>query len=285
MKRQMKRIRNGLVTALLALMIAGGGMAGAFFLLERVERQALRKETADNQEEIVLTEEETDRLVMLLKALEDDRLTRIRSGNGANIPEEKARSMMTSALEEMNVLMLEGWMPDIRYLIDVLQQIGRCELYADQNNFSVEVYKITYLYRGNKNFYFEITGMLDASSGLLVSLNLSFLGEEEWEEKNKEENSGISADYEEYSALYSDIYDRKAYSYYAEDLQQEYPLDFLLDSALGYYSMNTNFDFSLPKEYEVGADYYRMDSRDGEYYIELTRDHGDFHFQLHKFDL
>lgn len=279
----MKRIRNSLVTAILALVIAGGGMASSFFLLERVERQALRKETADNQEEIVLTEEETDRLVMLLKTLEEDNLTRIKNGSGASIPVEKARVMMVSALQEMNGLMLEEWVPDLPYLIDELGQTGRCELYADQNNLSMEVYKITCLYHRSKSFSIEITGILDARSGLLISLNLSFLGEKEWEAREME------TAVESYVEDYADMYEQKAYNDEytdtADEIQEKYPLDFLVNAALGYYSMNTNFDFFLPAEYETEVDSYRLDSRDGEYYIELTRENADFHFQLHKFDL
>lgn len=278
----MKRIRNSLVTALVALLIAGGGMASSFFLLQQVERQVLKKETEENQEEIILTEEETDRLVMLLKALEEDNLTRIRTGNGANIPEEKAVNMMGNALSEMGGLRLEEYVPDIPYLFGEFMNTDRCELYADKNNRSMEVYKLTYLYQRDPDLSVEITGILDARSGLLISLNLAFLGKNEWERKIEAESDAAAwaREYENYSKEYNEeIY------YTAEEIRAIYPLELLLDSAAQYYAMNTNFDFFMSEEEKAGADCYRLESQDGEYYIELTRDQENFHFQLHKFDL
>ena len=65
----MKKIRNGFITVLLVFAIAAGGMFSTSWLLGRMERQELERKTEDIHEEITLSEEETDHLVLVLKAL------------------------------------------------------------------------------------------------------------------------------------------------------------------------------------------------------------------------
>lgn len=284
----MKRIKGGLVTVLLALLIAGGGMAFSFFSLERVEQQALRTETTDNQEEIILTEEETDRLVILLNALEEDNLIRIKDGNGANIPEEKAWTMMATALMEMNYLMLgDYWFPDV---YDIERKGYACELYADKDNRSVEVYRITICLWSGEEFSIDVSGILDARSGLLLSLQLSFTeapNQEEYAAESAAE-SGTAADLGKYKEDYNGDTQIDA-----ETFKEEYPLDYLVACVLEYYGRNTNFnfyantdfDFYASYKYDETADCFRLEDEAGEYYVEVARDDVGFHFQLHKFEL
>ena len=65
-------------------------------------------------------------------------------------------------------------------------------------------------------------------------------------------------------------------------LKTGYSLDIMRDYAMMYYSINTNFDFSIEKE---SGQYYLLKSRDKDYSLEITQENTNFHFQLHKFDL
>ena len=280
----MKKIRNGFITVLLVFAIAAGGMFSTSWLLGRMERQELERKTEDIHEEITLSEEETDHLVLVLKALEEDNLINKAEGSGASIPKEKAWTMMRQTLEEMDYLMLYEYFPDFKYLINGEYQWEKCELLADKNNLSLEIYQISIILVGEA-MGVEILSMMDARSGLMISLDLSFTTNEESINKINEEN---------YQNVYDEVYgDDLAEAYGLENdagidkdeqmiLKTGYSLDIMRDYAMMYYSLNTNFDFSIEKE---SGQYYLLKSRDKDYSLEITQENTNFHFQLHKFDL
>lgn len=290
----MKRIRNGLVTAVLALCIALGGMASSDFMLNNVEKQAVKKETETSQEEIVLTEEETDHLALVLKALEKDQLIRKSSGSAANIPEEKAWEMMQIGISQLNCLMLYEYIPDFDLLLFGGFAHRTCELLTSESNTSVEMYRLTYAYYRDEDFSFEISGVMDARSGLLVSMDLTFMDGDAWEEKYGSEEQKI---YDVYGNSLNELesYDKqyknsKSLAWNEEPVTSKklgeiYSLDFLVEGAVAYYPMNTNLEFKMNESQEWGKENYRFESWDGEYYLEFDRKDTNFRFQLHKFDL
>ena len=300
----MKRIKNTFLTLALVLVIAVSGMTSVTWLLKKTETQELDKKTEMLHEEITLNEEETDHLVLVLKALEENNLTKKAVGSGVSIPESKAWDMVERAMDEMQLLGLQDYL----YIVGAEgEQWQQCELVADVNNLSLEMYQIRILIL--EDWYgFEMISILDARSGLLISQDLTFMTREEAVAKLQE---GYYSDYVGYYGEYGNVKENGVTSIdgteendtvpfagqsqgdgkwlkkgesdkMMQELGMEYTLKVMLGNANNYYSYNTNFDFSIKKESE---NYYRMDSRDGEYYLELKQEDRNFHFQLHKFDL
>lgn len=297
----MKRIRGILLTILLAVLMAAGGMAASGLLLNRVESQAVRKETEEAQEEIVLTEEETDRLVLILSALEADRFVQKQKGSSANIPAEKALSKMYQGLTEMQYLFLEPWVPEISYMVDNQFLNMNYELLGDSEDPSLEVYEITAFYHRDKGFSMELTGIMDARSGLLVALDMEFLEYEQWREqtvdlytywdgygidideiRNKkyaEEKSGESST----EGLADGYWGENEAAYSAQELRKAYSAVTFMEAAIFYYSSNTNFAIAfygggdMENETELEAE-----DSEKEYSIQASKEDGKFHFQLHK---
>lgn len=291
----MKRIRNSLLTLALVLVIVLGGMTTSSLMLKKVEAQAVRTETEDAQEEIILTEEETDHLALVLRALEEDNLTKKGVGSGASIPAEKAKNMMQLALEEMGGLMLSDWLPDMEYMMFQAEQGADCVLLADANNLSLEMYEIESLFYQASDLCFEIKGILDAQSGLLISLDLSFMDQEEVKERIHDKVTGVygsdeTASYNMAADAVKEIYGEKKFNaeeigyYSSEELSKVYPLITFAACALMYYFSNTNFEFSLG-DVSGKEESYQIYSQDKEYYLEIKKEDLNFHFQLHKFDL
>lgn len=299
----MKKIKNTLISLGLVFVIAAGGMSSVAFFLKKTEEKELGKKTEMLHEEIVLTEEETDHLALVLKSLEENNLTKKAVGSGVSIPEGKAWDMLEQAMEEMCLLDINEFLP----LADGDgEQWQKCELMADVNNLSLEMYQMRILILDDW-YGLEMISMLDARSGLLISQNLTFMTQEEAVEKLKEEY--YDSTYEGYYNLYGNIGESGEFSIDGneavdkkqtwdngknnEELKTDiddtlielgigYNLKAMLENACNYYSYNTNFDFTLKEESEK---YYRQQSSDGEYYLEFTQEDTNFHFQLHKFDL
>lgn len=299
----MKRIKNTLISFGLVFVIAAGGMSSVAFFLKKTEEKELGKKTEMLHEEIVLSEEETDHLALVLKSLEENNLTKKAVGSGVSIPEGKAWDMLEQAMEEMCLLDINEFLP----LADGNgEQWQKCELMADVNNLSLEMYQMRILILDDW-YGVELISMLDARSGLLISQNLTFMTQEETVEKIQEEY--YDSTYGNYYNLYGNQDDGGEFTIEGknavgnkqtwdngqmdEKLKTDidntlievgigYNLKAMLANACNYYSYNTNFDFTLKEESEK---YYRQESRDGEYYLEFTQEGTNFHFQLHKFDL
>ena len=148
----------------------------------------------------------------------------------------------------------------------------------------MEIYQISIILVGEA-IGVEIISMMDARSGLLISLDISFTTNEESINKINEENyqnvydEGYDDDFAEANGLANDAGIDKDEQMI---LKTGYSLDIMRDYAMMYYSINTNFDFSIEKE---SVQYYLLKSRDKDYSLEITQENTNFHFQLHKFDL
>lgn len=265
----MNWIKNGVLTAVLILVIAAAGIFIPSFFLKNVEKKIIREETLESQEEVLVTEIETERLPLILQAVEEDTLSKEVQESGENITKERARSNFLYAVEELMLWGVDDLTQKGYHAAEELQNL-ECILLAVPNHPSVNVYQVTYDGRSFGVGDLDIVGVMDARSGLLVSVKLS---------GQMLADSGMAvSEITDYSVENSAGGTAKI-----TDAEEDYFLQMVGDLAMIYYASNTSFQFQYQKTEEKNL--IELKSRDGEYKLEIKREDASICFQLKKNNL